>query len=62
MKAQFTRRMNITLDDDLYRQIESVCEAFGGSMSAVVRECVQNDLPKLVERKKKAQKRRKPLL
>ena len=62
MKARFTQKLSITIDPELYRKMEIVIDEFGGSFSELIRECVNNDLPKLIDRKRKAIKRQKPLL
>ena len=60
MRARFTERLTITLEPETLRKLEAISEEFGDSLSALIRECVNNDLPRLIDRKRKALKRKKP--
>ena len=55
--AKLTHLFSISLDLETSDKIRDVSERFGLKFSEICRECIINDLPKLIDRHAKAQKR-----
>ena len=52
------KQITVGFHPKTYRQLSEAAEQFETTINEIVRECVDNDLPKLVERVKKRQTRR----
>ena len=48
----------VSFDQELYDKIRDTAKRFNVSFGAIVRECCENDLPKLIDRENKRTKRR----
>ena len=54
---RFTHNQSIAFDPETVDKIHNLKERFGLKFSEVVRECVENDLPRLINRHTQAKKR-----
>lgn len=54
---KYPNKISVGFSEKIYGQIEYAAERFDLYLADVVRECVENDLPRLVDRKNKADKR-----
>ena len=52
------KQITVGFHPQTYRRLSEAAEQFETTINEIVRECVDNDLPKLVERVKKRQTRR----
>ena len=59
MHQRYEVQKSIGFTEDLADKIETAAEKLETNFSAIVRECVINDLPKLIDRETKAMKTRK---
>ena len=59
MRQKYEVQKSIGFTEDLVDKIETVAEKLNSNFSEIVRECVINDLPKLIDRETKARKVRK---
>ena len=59
MRERFEVQKSIGFTEDLADKIETAAEKLNTNFSEIVRECVINDLPKLIDRETKAMKTRK---
>ena len=59
MRQKYEVQKSIGFTEDLVDKIETVAEKLNSNFSEIVRECVINDLPKLIDRETKARKARK---
>ena len=58
MKARYTAQKTATFTPETVRRIEQAAEQLNMSVVQVIRECVENDLPKLLNREKARRRRR----
>ena len=58
---RYPHKISVGFSDKIYGQISAASERLDMYVSDVVRECVAHDLPRLIERKNKADKRAKSL-
>ena len=58
---KYPNKINVGFSDKIYGQIQHASERFDLYLADVVRECVENDLPRLIDRKIKADKRSRTL-
>jgi len=58
-KKRFSNKVSVGFSDKTYGQISAAAERLDLYISDIIRECVANDLPRLIERKTKADKRAK---
>ena len=59
MKARYTAQKTATFTPETARRIEQAAEQLNMSVVQVIRECVENDLPKLLDREKARRRRRR---
>ena len=55
---QYPRQKCVSLSDELADKLESAAKRFNVSSSAIIRECVETSLDKLIQRESKRTKRR----
>ena len=51
-------QLAVGFDPDTFRKLSELADQFNTSMNEIVRDCVNNDLPRLVDRYKKRQRRK----
>lgn len=54
---KLTHRLSVSLDPETTDKIYALKERFGLGYSDVIRECIQSDLPKLIQRHTQAKRR-----
>ena len=59
MRQKYEVQKSIGFTEDLVDKIETAAEKLNSNFSEIVRECVINDLPKLIDRETRARKVRK---
>lgn len=59
MKARYTHQISVPFKPTDIRRLDAASEVLECSRADVVRQCVMNDLPKLLDRTKKRMRRRK---
>ena len=59
MRQKYEVQKSIGFTEDLVDKIETAAEKLNSNFSEIVRECVINDLPKLIDRETRARKLRK---
>ena len=54
---RFTERIGVAFEPEMADKIKALKDRFGLKFGEVVRECVQHELPKLIQRHSQRQKR-----
>ena len=62
MAKRYTAKISLSLTPETQGDLEAVSERFNIPVSEVVRECIESDLPRLIERYKKKIQKRKPII
>ena len=62
MARRYTAKISLSLTPETQGDLEAVSERFNIPVSEVVRECIESDLPRLIERYKKRTRKRKPII
>ena len=62
MAKRYTAKISLPLTPETRGDLEAVSERFNIPVSEVVRECIESDLPRLIERYKKKNQKRKPII
>ena len=53
MKERATVQTSIYMTERMHERIKATAKRFNVSISEIVRECIQSDLPKLIDRESK---------
>ena len=61
MAKRYTAKISLPLTPEIRGDLEAVSERFNIPVSEVVRECIESDLPRLIERYKKRNQKRRPI-
>jgi len=59
MRERNTSQFTMYIPESLHERLREVSERFKVPMTEIARECITNDLPKLVDRENKRRKARK---
>ena len=59
MKERLTTQFSVYLTESVSERIQAEADRLGASISEIIRDCVENDLPRLKERNRKRIKKRK---
>ena len=54
---RYTHKQCVAFEPEMYDKINDLKKRFGLKFSEVVRECIENDLPKLIQRHTQAKRR-----
>lgn len=57
LKARFTHKISVAFRPEVAGRVEAAAEKQGVSSAEIIRQCVDNDLPKLLERERSRTRR-----
>ena len=59
MPVRYDVKQSVSFSSDMAHEIKAVAERFNWTFSEVVRQCCENDLPKLIDRESARRRRAK---
>ena len=62
MAKRYTIKTSFTSTPEMQENLEAVSKRFNLPVSQIIRECIESDLPRLVDRYKKRTKKQNPIV
>lgn len=56
---KYTKQRSVSFTEEMHEKVDAAARRFDVSFATIVRACVENDLPKLIDRESKRRKSRK---